>query len=221
MIAEFQPGVAVVSPDRRWWFVDGELRSESTVFAPYRMYCFDRWTYAQFLRDGVLVLAFETDYEWDDHLMAVMGPQHGGLLVLRLDTENCWQLVEFDHGERHGEEFVPAAVVWHSRGVLAWLNNGKLEGRALRRRRVLDSGHPQGLQYCDDHELIRLEFEVRGAWETLALSEDGVVLTAGGRAGSVRFDLDNNRVSCDGEPWQEPTSTSLDRLYWYVADSEA
>ncbi|WP_435592633.1 hypothetical protein [Nocardia sp. bgisy118] len=159
--------------------------------------------------------------EWDDHLNAVMGPQHGGLLVLRIDAENFWQLVEFDHDERYGEEFVPTAVVWHSQGVLARLNNGQLQGRTLRRPRVLDSGHPQGLQYCDDHELIRLEFEACGAWETLALSEDGVVLTASNQAGSVRFDLDNNRISSDGKPWQEPASTSLDRLYWYVADSEA
>ncbi|MFI2478896.1 hypothetical protein [Nocardia xishanensis] len=129
--------------------------------------------------------------------------------------------MEFDHDERYGEEFVPAVVVWHSRGVLAWLNNGQLRGRALRRPRVLDSGHPQGLQYCDDHELIRLEFEARGEWETLTLSEDGVVLTASSQARSVRFDLDNHRISSDSEPWQEPASTSLDRLYWYVADSEA
>ncbi|WP_194818658.1 hypothetical protein [Nocardia sp. XZ_19_385] len=210
---EFRPDIAVVSPDRRWWFIDGELRSDTATYQPHQMYCFERWTYARFPRDGVFVLGFETDYQWDDAAQDVTGPQHGGLLVLTLDHANCWQLVEFDHDERYGEQFAPSAVVWHPRGVLAWLDNGELAGRALRRPRILDSRNLQGLNYCDDFELVRLEFEVPGAWETLEISADGAILTVGGQAGVDRFDLDNNRVSRAGAPWQEAVSSSEDPLY--------
>lgn len=82
MTNEFSPDVAVVSPDGRWWFVDGELCSDSAVYVLYRMFGFDCWTFARFPRDGVLVLAFETDYEWDDYLCDSFGTEHGGILVL-------------------------------------------------------------------------------------------------------------------------------------------
>lgn len=205
-----------LSPDQRWRFADGKLRSRGTVYEPYRPWNFGRWTYACFSGDDALILAFETDYEWDDFYNATTGDELGGLLVLVLQSESTWRLVELDYDVRLGDPFAPTAVVWHPRGVLAWIDQGRLFGRVLHRPRTFDGAEPEGLLYSDDYILVRAELESHGPWDTLYLSEDGVVLTVAGPAGFAQLNMDDYRISRDGRPWQDQPETVGSGIWWRV-----
>ncbi|MBO3746117.1 hypothetical protein J5X84_08580 [Streptosporangiaceae bacterium NEAU-GS5] len=203
MRSESQQEVSAVSPEGGWRFTEGCLRSSVAVIKPFAIDFFERWTFARFMREGILALGFESGqpYSPSSH-GGSYGDRYGGVQVVALTAPAQWDLVAIEYDSRRVDEtFIPDDVTWHSRGVLAWLRNGFLYVQVLREPRgaiaewelLPRRDSDQGLAYC---------FEERGAWKTLTLDENGYLLTARDEEGIDVFDLEKRRRARKGGDWR-------------------
>lgn len=192
-----------VSPDGVWRFHDGKICSDHAVIAPFEIDFFERWTFARFLPGGQLVLAFESSQPWSDY--GSYGDRYGGVEVLALTAPATWSLVAFEFDVRAFDEtFVPDDVVWHPRGVLAWLHRDNLFIQILTAPRGIippDDLVPPRDSDCD----LAFWCDVPGTWRTLSLDDDGTLLSATDDSGTDRFDLVHYRRARDGGPWRPLT----------------
>lgn len=166
------------SPDGRWTFDDGHIRSDDRVAGEALETDFhERWTFARFLAPDVLAAAWETSQPWGD------GGSYGyplwGLQVLAL-RGGAWEVVAFEYDVRaRSERFVPRDVAWHPRGVLAWVQDEGLEAIVLPRPRVpLRGGFHLPLPSRDGEEPGARCLHADGRWTSLAISPDGGLVTA-------------------------------------------
>lgn len=189
--------IRATSPDGRWTFEDGWLRSGSLRFGVFEMDFFDRWTFARFLPGGELALAFETGQPWGEG--GSYSSRYGGVQVLAPGADpRWWELVsiEFDY-RAHDEVFEPLDVAWHRRGVLAWLNDGFLEAQVLATPREPET--MPGLWPTSNHNLdVLFSFSAAGSWRSLEIDADGRYLRAYDEAGCDIFDLELRRRTRDG-----------------------
>ncbi|MGX7826551.1 hypothetical protein ACTG9Q_15795 [Actinokineospora sp. 24-640] len=162
------------APPGDWWFDGHRVHSASGSFTPYAVEFHQRWTFARFLPGGALALAFESGQPWSEH--GSHGSRLGGVEVLSW-TGVDWDLVALEYDEReHDEEFVPDDVVWHPRGVLAWLRDGLLYAHQVAGPR-LAVGDPCPTR--DSAGPLVFSMEVAGPWQRLELGRDGRELIAG------------------------------------------
>lgn len=193
--------VTARSPDGARWFDGARICSAEGAVYPPALDFFRRWTFARFCPGGQLILAFETDQPWSE------GGSYGfrlrGVQVIAPSTASArWEFVAVEYDIRnHDETFIPDDVVWHPRGVLAWLHDGSLYAQVLLapRGEIGPTLSPErdseaGPYYC---------FDAFGDWRSLELDADGQLLIARDAAGVERFDLvHRRRVRDDGE-WQD------------------
>lgn len=195
--------VYAASPDGAWRFQDGKIRSETAVVAPFEIDFFERWTFARFLPTGQLALAFESGQPWDEG--GSYGDRYGGVQVLALTAAPAtWSLVAFEFDYRACDEtFVPDDVIWHPRGVLAWLHDDTLFFQVL--------AAPRGVIPVDiwprrDSDIgLAFSSDLPGRWRTLSLDDGGNLLSAADEDGIDRIDLARYRRARDGGAWRPLT----------------
>jgi len=193
--------VAAESPDGQWRFAQGALHGPGGRVELETIDFFERWTFARFCRGGQLILAFESSQPWSDY--GSYGDRYGGIQVVAPTADPLrWVMVglEFDY-RSHDATFIPDDVVWHPRGVLAWLHQGCLYGQVLSTPRgPLDvySWPPRDSELALDHH-----FDRWGDWRSLDLDDDGRVLTARDAAGCDRYDLVDGLHARDDADWGE------------------
>ncbi|MGW4247243.1 hypothetical protein [Nocardia sp. NPDC004722] len=199
-------GVNAQTPDGRWRFTGGVLHSATQrVELPYVSW-FEQWTYAAFPADDILVLALDTGQPWDS--WGSHGSRHGFVMALELVDENRWELVAFEwglDGRDHDENFTPDSILWHRRGLLAWVYNGDLTWHlrsAPREPTPID--YPIYINQCDSElDLLDRSGEYYQAGTELTLDETGTVLTTrrpDTTVLSINVDLDTQ--STDGHTWE-------------------
>ena len=188
----------IVSPDGVWIFEEGQLRSAEGVARLFEIDFFERWTFAKFLPNGALALGFESSQPWSE--FGSYGNRLGGVQVATL-LASRWETLALEYHQRsHDETFIPDDVVWHPRGVLAWIHDEYLCVQVLRQPRDLVRWAP--LPPCDsDHEL-ELDFDQRGQWKCLSLDAAGTILTAKDEDGFDTFDLRKHCQRRDEGPWE-------------------
>ncbi len=179
-------------PSLRCWSLDGEWLFDGSclVCGDHRSAVFEydwwkRWTFARFIAPDVFAAAFETSQPYSEG--GSYGDRLGGVLVHQRQGMD-WPLVALDHDYRaHDESFVPDAVAWHPRGLLAWLHKGELYAYLLRRRPTdYDINSPSD-SYDEDN--LALELNCFGPWHTLRVARDGQQLVAIGDHEREVFDL--------------------------------
>lgn len=197
--------IHAASPDGRWTFLDGVLRSGEVRADVWEMDFFVRWTFARFLPGGQLALAFETSQPWND--WGSHGEPYGGVQVLALEPETGrWNVVAMEEEGRHPHKpFEPLDVAWHPRGVLAWLVNGWLWGHVLSTPR---DAAPYSCDVRPDRAFgMEVDFNVPGPWHALEIDEEGRFLRAIDEWGFDVFDLELRRRAREGGEWES-------WLYW-------
>lgn len=187
------------SPDGEWVFDGERLRSSSQVVEPFTIDFFHRWTFARFLPSGVIAMAFESSQPWSD--WGSYGERHWGVQVLAPTPSGEWDLVAFELGSRrHDETFAPLDIVWHPRGVLAWLHPSWLEVQVLAKPRGIIE--PELVPIPGSATSVELEEAFLGSWTQLSLDDAGVMVGAIDAAGVDRFDLASRRRARDGGDWE-------------------
>lgn len=188
------------SPDGRWTFENGVMRSGEIRVPVCEMDFFERWTFARFLPGGALALAFETSQPWSES-GSYGDPYWGVQVVAPTPDGGGWELVALEYDSRHPDEsFEPLDVTWHRRGVLAWLEGGILEGQVLEAPR----GAPRSCflpERNSDFGLL-FSFWLDGAWHALEIDPDGRFLRAVDGRGADLFDLELRLHARDGGPWE-------------------
>jgi hypothetical protein len=187
--------VRVVSPDGRWLFDGDRIRGDGTAERPEAIDFFERWTFARFLGDGVLALAFESGQPWAEY--GSYGDRYGGVQVMVYGPDGPgWtcRALEYDY-RAHDERFEPSDVVWHPRGVLAWVDES-LYVQVLRTPRVTTSIHDR-----DSDTGPYWSYEPAGVWRSVSLDETGRMCRAEGDDGFLVLDLEQRRSSTDGITW--------------------
>jgi hypothetical protein len=188
-------GIRALSPDGACRFEEGALRSCAADVAPFTIDFFERWTFARFLDERLLALGFESGQPWSE--WGSYGDRYGGVQVLALTAPAEWSLVSLEYDYRaHDEPFVPDDVIWHPRGVLAWLRDGSLAAQVLAAPRGVIA--PDPLPASESRGGLALCVDVPGRWRTLELDPEGRILIAADGAGADRFDLELRRRSRDG-----------------------
>ncbi|MEU0542661.1 hypothetical protein ABZ319_22575 [Nocardia sp. NPDC005978] len=201
-------GVDAVSPNDVWRFTGGVLHTRTTRAELPEVDWFERWTYAEFQGDDQLVLALDTGQPFHiDGDGGSYGNRRGFIMVLQLGPDRRWELVAFESGlddRSHDENFVPDAIAWHRRGVLAWSYKDEIDWH------VYKSGHTRASRpeprYAPDFDsnlgLVRHAGELYGAGHEMTLDESGRILTIGGADGTLFIDVDTNTRSTDGHTWE-------------------
>ncbi|MFT3772597.1 MAG: hypothetical protein QM820_44975 [Minicystis sp.] len=192
--------IRATSSDGRWSFEEGRLRSGTVEADVFTIDFFERWTFARFLPGGELALAFESSQPWSE--FGSYGDRYGGVQVLAPGPDaGRWALVaiEFDY-RRHDESFVPFDVVWHRRGLLAWLHEGTLSVQVLASPR--GEIVPDLLPPRDSDQPMLFSFDRWGSWRSLAVDPDGRYLRAFDDAGHDVFDLELRCRARDGGGWE-------------------
>ncbi|PCC70681.1 hypothetical protein SAMN02745121_05434 [Nannocystis exedens] len=193
------PEISARSPDGVWRFESGRLSDGSRVVELETIDFFDRWTFARFCPGGQLILGFESGQPWSES--GSYGDRYGGLQVFAPTADPArWQTVAIEYDYRsHDATFIPDDVVWHPRGVLAWLHDGCLCGQVLKEPRG-----PVDLLWNPRDSDFGLEyyFERWGVWRRLELDEHGHLLTAYDPAGCDRYDLVHRRTARDDGEWE-------------------
>ncbi|MEV0683611.1 hypothetical protein AB0I35_07055 [Nocardia sp. NPDC050378] len=196
-------GVYAESPDNSWRFTDGVLHTGTTRAVVPDVDWFERWTYAEFLGNDQLVLALNTGQPYDDY--GSLGSRQGFVMVLQLDAHQRWELVAFEWGlssRDHDEAFVPDAIVWHRRGVLAWLYKGNLEWHV--RKAEQDGAIRVEPLYLGDRDfelgLTAYSGELYDVGHEMSL-DGGRILTVGCGEGNRLIDVDAKAQSTDGHTW--------------------
>ncbi|MFE3758887.1 hypothetical protein ACFXO9_31685 [Nocardia tengchongensis] len=200
--------ITAKSPDGRWEFADGVLRSGTLRAAVPEVDWFERWTYAMFPTSDILILALNTGqpYERSGPEGSVGNPQ-GFLIVLELDDRRHWVLAAFELALdwcKHNEEFVPDAVVWHRRGVLAWLYKGELNWHVRRQPQRRDApDEPIYLLDIDSNQgLIAHSGVMYQSGDTMTIDDTGRILTFCHAGDAHLVDVDLNTESSDGRTWE-------------------
>ena len=168
---------------------------------------FDGWTFARFLTDDVLALAFESDQPWAEY--GSYGDRYGGVqIMVREPGGPQWtcRSMEYDH-RAYDERFIPHDVAWHPRGVLAWLCDGLLSVQVLRRPR--GPVQPALTPERDSDTGPWWTYEAAGDWRRLSLDGHGAVCRAEGDADVLLLDLDRRRCSADGTTWAPMSAGSI------------
>ncbi|WP_460724282.1 hypothetical protein [Nocardia heshunensis] len=199
-------GVDAVSPDGRWRFTGGVLHTRTARAALPDVYCFENWTNAEFFGNDQLVLALNTGQPMHDD-GASTGSRQGIVMVLQLADDQQWQLIAFEWGlenRDHDEEFVPDALVWHRRGVLAWLYKGELRWH-VRKPGQQPPTRLEPLYLTDldsDFGLTAYSGELYNVGHAMTLDETGRILTIQSADGIHLVDVDDNTQSTDGTNWE-------------------
>ena len=192
--------IRATSPDGLWSFENGRLRSGPAEVEVFTIDFFERWTFARFLPGGELALAFESGQSWNE--WGSYGRRYGGVQVLAPGPEgSSWKLVAMEYGCRDFDKtFVPDDVVWHRRGLLAWLHEGTLCVQVLASPRG-EIG-PPWLPERDSDQPIRFSFDAWGTWRSMVVDPDGRYLRAFDDDGYDVFDLELRCRARDGADWE-------------------
>lgn len=193
--------ISIKSLDGRWTFDGNRIRSAGANIEPFTIDFFRRWTFARFLPGNILTLGFESDQPYSDY--GSYGDRYGGVQVLVLKQDPLdWDLVaiEFDY-RRFDEEYIPNDVVWHKRGILAWLHDETLCIQVLKapRSSVVSNLLPQRDSDCE----LEYAYYFSGQWKRLDIAANGNEMTAVDQDGMEYFDLLGKRRSRDGTLWEE------------------
>ncbi|KAF0847798.1 hypothetical protein FNL39_103700 [Nocardia caishijiensis] len=197
-------GVEVESSDNSWRFADGVLQSGTTRAVVPDIDWFESWTYAEFLGSDQLVLALNTGqpYDWDGSF----GNRQGFVMVLHRGQDQPWEVAAFEWGlaaRDHDEDFVPEVIVWHPRGVLAWLYKGDLQWHV--RKAPPDAVTRGAPLYLGDRDsdlgLTAHSGELYDVGHAMTLDEVGRILTVRDGERICLIDVDDNLRSTDGHTW--------------------
>lgn len=162
-------GPCAVSSDGKWVFDGTTIQSRTGVMEPFRIDGFERWTFARFLDDRHLALAFESGPG-----RSKSGDRYGGIQVQGAGESPAWALTAFEFESRSKDEsFVPRDVVWHPRGVLAWLTEESLRAQVRSTPRVAEVT-PRGVPPRDsDGGELTVDLDRPGHWRSLSLAPEG------------------------------------------------
>ena len=192
--------IKAVSPNGQWVFENGKLSSQEHVITPFALDFFERWTFAKFLQDDQIALAFETGQPWSE--FGSYGDRYWGVQILTQAAQhNIWTLsaIEYDY-RSFDESFIPKDIVWHPRGVLAWLDVDELYFQVLKspRLEVPRCEYPPQ----DSETDLDYSYSISGNWDTLTLTPSGLYLIAGYETGNDIFDLKKQLRRRQNHEWE-------------------
>ncbi len=194
--------IVAIAENGVWRFEAGAIWDEVSSTELFTDELHERWTFADFLPGGELALAHESRFGEPES----MGMAYGGVQIRTL-TDGAWSLVAFEYFEREVfEDFVPQAVCWHPRGVLAWVIEDLLyvqmrgEPRGIISEPIHQPPEPDsagGLAYFFETFLLHGEEKPR-----LSLNTTGRYLDCVQGSSRQSYDLEELRERVAGGDWR-------------------